>query len=73
MISTIDVAIILVYLAAMLAIGFFVGRKETADDFFVNRRKTRTALLVFTLVSTSAGMGTFLGISAAAYETGVSY
>lgn len=73
MISAIDWIIILVYLGLMLLVGFLVGKKESIEDFLVNSRKTKTALLVFTIVSTSVGMGAFLGTASSAYQTGISY
>ena len=73
MLSTIDIVIIVGYLVAMLILGFVLGRKETADGFFVNSRKTRTFLLIFTALSTSVGAGTVIGVAGAAYNTGISF
>lgn len=73
MISLIDTAIIIGYLLVMLIIGFVVGKRENLEGYLVNNRRTKTVLLIFTIVSTSVGMGVFLGISSEAYKTGISY
>jgi SSS family solute:Na+ symporter len=69
----IDLAIVLAYLAIVLVVGFFLGRKETAEGFFVNERKTKLFLLIFTALSTSIGSGTVIGVASAGYESGVSF
>ena len=66
-------SIIIIYLVVMLIIGLVVGKRENLEGYLVNNRKTKTLLLIFTIVSTGIGMGTFLGISSAAYQTGISY
>lgn len=71
-ISFLDIFIILIYLFVMLGVGFFLGRKESSEGFFVNNRKTKTFLLVFTAVSTSVGGGTVIGMASAAYSSGIS-
>src|SRR3972149_10226576 len=72
-ISTLDIGIIFVYVLVMLGIGFFLGRKEDSEGFFVNNRKTKTFLLIFTALSTSVGAGSILGVASAAYTTGISF
>ncbi|HII15419.1 MAG TPA: sodium:solute symporter family protein [Nanoarchaeota archaeon] len=57
----------------MLIVGFLVGKRENIEGYLVNNRKTKTILLIFTIVSTSVGMGVFLGISSEAYKNGISY
>ena len=73
MISLIDLLIISVYLFIILIIGFLVGKKENLEGYLVNNRKTKSILLVFTIVSTTVGMGVFLAISSASYKNGISY
>lgn len=72
-ISTLDSSILLIYLIIVLAVGYFLGRKENAEGFFVNNRKTRTILLIFTALTTSVGSGTVIGVAGAAYDTGLSF
>ncbi len=73
MVSVIDIAIILVYMAAMLFVGLFLFKRETLEDFFVNKRKTKLLLLVFSGVSTNVGAGTIIGSVTSAYDTGISF
>jgi SSS family solute:Na+ symporter len=73
MISELDIGILLAYIILMLVIGIFVGRKENIEDFLVNRRKTKTFFLAFTVISTNVGAGTIAAISAASYSSGISY
>lgn len=73
MLNLLDIIIVFAYLFIILIIGFSVGRKETLDDFFVNSRKTKLWLLVFSIISTNFGAATYIGITSAAYDTGISY
>lgn len=68
-----DLLIIAVYLAGLVYVGCWVLRKGSLEEFLVNDRKTKLFLLVFTIISSNVGMGTFLGLSSAAFETGISY
>jgi len=70
--STLDLAIIVAYIVVILAVGFYVGKKEKLDDFLVNRRKTKLMLLVTSLVSSTAGAGFIFGTASGAYQSGVS-
>lgn len=72
-ISYVDVTIIVGYLVAVLGFGFFLSKRESVDDFFVNNRKTKLFLLIFTALSTSVGAATVLGVAGAAYTTGISF
>lgn len=69
----IDLLIIFAYLVAMLAIGAIVSKKETLNGFLVGDRKVRTSFLIFSVVSTNVGAGSIVALSAAAYDTGISY
>ena len=71
--APIDLTIIILYLTAMLVIGYLLGRHENAAGFFVNNRRTRATLLVFTALSTSIGAGSVIGVASAAYDTGLSF
>ena len=68
-----DLAIILVYLAAILAFALVIGRAVDLEGFLVNNRRTRTLFVVFTVLSTNVGAGTYAGIASAGYESGVAY
>ncbi|MEX1027417.1 MAG: sodium:solute symporter family protein [Candidatus Paceibacterota bacterium] len=71
--SPIDLGIIIVYLVGILLFGWWLSRKESADDYFVNGRKTPVWLLLFTLISTAIGAGTLIGTAGETYKTGLSF
>jgi len=71
-ISSLDLGIIGVYLLGIFLLGIILSRKETSEDYFVNSRKTRFWLLIFTSISTSIGAASFIGIIGSAYDTGIS-
>jgi Na+/proline symporter len=73
MASPLDLFVILVYLAVVLAVVIIVGRRENLEGFLVNNRKTRTALLVASSASTWIGAGALIGVAGAAYATGISF
>jgi SSS family transporter len=67
---TIEILIILLYLAAMLAIGFIVQRRggvETSKGYLVANRNVGPLLIGGTLFATFWGGGTLLGGAGAAY------
>ncbi|QSZ68061.1 hypothetical protein RJ40_11425 [Methanofollis aquaemaris] len=68
---SIEVLIILLYLALMLAIGFFVQRRgavETSKGYLVANRNIGPVLIGGTLFATFWGGGTLLGGAGAAYD-----
>ena len=67
----VDKGIIVVYFAAMIAIGVLLySRMQSFDDFLVAGRKMTAPLLVCTLVSTYYGLGVLLAGSEISYESG---
>src|SRR3989344_6053135 len=70
---TLDYVIILIYLLVILLVGYFRGRNEHLLDFTVNRRRTSTLLLTTSRLSTAIGVGSFLGVAAESYRTGISF
>lgn len=70
--SSIDVAIVAVYLAALFLWAIVIGMRETADDFLVFSRKAPFWLVVFSVISTWVGVGTTVATAASGYETGIS-
>jgi len=72
-IPALDITIIVIYLTAMLGLGFYLGRKESLEGFFVNNRRTKLFLLIFTALSTSMGAGSVIGVVSASYNSGISY
>lgn len=71
MASPIDLAIVFGYLALMLLIGFLVSRKEDAEGYFVNNRRTRTMLLLTATISTMVGAGAIIGTASVTYQSGI--
>ena len=71
--SSIMVALV-VYLAVILCIGLFVGRKnKNASDYLVGSKQIPTGVLILTLTATIFGGGLFVGRAQLAYISGVPY
>jgi len=73
MLATADVVVIVFYLLLVLSVGVWAGFRQSLEGFWVNRRRTQTALLVFTVVSAKIGAGATIGIVSSAYETGIGF
>jgi len=70
--SAIDYAIVLSYVAGMLAIGAAVSRHIRGfDDYFVAGHRMTAPLLICTLVSTYYGLDVLFGGSEVSYQEGV--
>lgn len=68
----VDTAIVVAYLAGMLAVGVWVSRRIGGfKDFFVAGGRMTTPILVCTLVSTYYGLDVTFGTSETAYAEGV--
>lgn len=72
MTEQIDIAIVAVYIIAMLAWGIYVGIQQDTDDFLVFSRKAPFILVLFSLISTWVGSGTTVATAASGYSTGLS-
>ena len=60
--SILDWIIVLLYLVAMLAIGFFArGKIETMDDFILGGKRFGRLALIGTIESTMVGSGMTMG------------
>jgi len=71
-ISAIDLAIIAVYFVVVLAIGFWVARKtETGEDLFLAGRSLTWGVIGFSLFASNISSTTLIGLSGAAYATGI--
>ena len=70
--TIIDSIIIISYIVLLLVVGIVVGLRETADDFLIFSRRAKVFLVLFSMVSTWVGVGTFIGTSAGGYDTGIS-
>ncbi|MFP1678164.1 sodium:solute symporter [Alloalcanivorax sp. C16-2] len=69
--ATLDWAVLLVYLAAILLIGFHFARRNTnTEEYFVGGRRFRGWVIGLSLVGTSISSVTFLAYPADAFKTG---
>ena len=67
-----DWLIIALYLAGMLAVGFWLMRKHrNFDSYFLANRSLTTPILVCTLVSTYYGIDVLFGTSEIGFESGL--
>ncbi|MCQ6261211.1 sodium/solute symporter [Alcanivorax sp. MM125-6] len=69
--ATLDWAVLLAYLAAILLIGFYFARRNTStEEYFVGGRRFRGWVIGLSLVGTSISSVTFLAYPADAFKTG---
>ena len=73
MLTRLDLVVIFIYLFGILIFSAFIGRKLDLEGFLVNRRATKLAFLVFTVVSTNVGAGTIVAVCSAGYSSGIAY
>ena len=72
LISPIDIAVVVAYLACMIGIGVYVFRKVPSfEEFMVAGRSMTTPILVCTLASTYYGLEDLFGTSEFAYNDGI--
>ena len=70
--SSIDVIVLVAYLAGTVALGFAVGRKlKTGKDFFLAGRALPWWAVGFSLVATDIGGTDIIGVGGAAYRHGL--
>lgn len=71
-ISNIDIAIVLGYLVLVLIIGFWVARRtKTGDELFLGGRSFGWGLIALSLFASNISSSTIIGLSGAAYTTGI--
>lgn len=64
---------IIIYALILVALGAFIGRKaRSASDFFVAGRNFNSGLLFTTLIAANLGAGSTVGVTALAYQHGLS-
>lgn len=69
----IDLALIVVYLAAVIALGFYLGKKHhDAEDYFLAGRRMIWPLVGISLFASNISSTTLIGLSGDAYATGIS-
>lgn len=70
--GTIDYAILLIYLAAMVWIGFlFAGKQKTAEDFFLAGRKMPWLAVAMSMYASLTSAVTYMGLPGLAYRSNV--
>jgi solute:Na+ symporter, SSS family len=68
----VDVAIIAIYFAAVLGIGFYLkGRSSTGEDFFLAGREMTAWIAGLSFLSANLGSLELMGWAAAAYQYGI--
>ncbi|MEE2674601.1 MAG: hypothetical protein VX466_12450, partial [Myxococcota bacterium] len=71
-ISSIDLAIVVVYLLMMLGVGYYIYRKAPSlEEYLLAGRTMTTPILICTLASTYYGLDVLFGTSELAYNDGV--
>ncbi|TPN84008.1 sodium:solute symporter [Aquimarina algicola] len=71
-ISNIDLIVIGVYFIAVMAIGLYVARgTKTGEDLFLGGRSFGWALIGFSLFASNISTSTIIGLSGAAYKSGI--
>jgi len=71
-ISNIDIGIIIAYFAFVMGIGFYVSRRtKTSEDLFLGGRSFTYGLIGLSLFASNISSATLVGLSGAAYSTGV--
>ncbi|MBQ7543642.1 MAG: sodium:solute symporter family protein [Synergistaceae bacterium] len=64
---------IILYAVILVALGAFIGRRaKSASDFFVAGRNFGSGLLFTTLIAANLGAGSTVGVTALAYQWGLS-
>jgi SSS family solute:Na+ symporter len=72
MIHNIDIGIIIAYFIIVLGIGLWVARKtETGEDLFLGGRSFGWGLIGLSLFASNISSSTIIGLSGAAYSTGI--
>jgi SSS family solute:Na+ symporter len=71
-ISNIDIAIIIGYFVLVLTIGFWIARRtKTGEDLFLGGRTFGWGLIGLSLFASNISSSTIIGLSGAAYTTGI--
>ena len=64
-------ALLLAYATLLTAVGWWVGRRATAGDFFVAGRRLSAPLLAATLLAANIGAGSTVGAAGLGYRDGL--
>ena len=69
----ITLLIIIIYLFLTFVIAWYFSRKESLEDYFLNKKKTNLWLMTFSTVATVFGAGASVAIVSEVYNSGISY
>jgi len=71
--ETIDISVILVYLAGLLVLGYYIGRKQHTDkDYFLGGRNLKWWMVGMSMVVSDIGALELVGIAGSSYVFGLS-
>ena len=71
-ISNIDIGIVIGYFILVLCIGFYIARRtKTGEDLFLGGRSFGWGLIGLSLFASNISSSTIIGLSGAAYTTGI--
>ena len=71
-ISNIDIGIVISYFILVLCIGFYIARRtKTGEDLFLGGRSFGWGLIGLSLFASNISSSTIIGLSGAAYTTGI--
>jgi solute:Na+ symporter, SSS family len=69
----IDIAILIIYMLAMLGIGYyFMMRNKTTEDYFVSGRNMKSWHVGLSVVATDVGGGFSIGLGGLGFAMGIS-
>ncbi len=72
--SFIDIIIVIVYMAATTALGFFIGRKQkTTTDYFLGGKNIPWIAVTLSIVATETSVLTFISIPAVSYQGNLTF
>ncbi len=72
--GTLDVVIVVAYMAVSAAAGAWIGRKQTTTtDYFLAGRQIPWPAVAFSIVATETSVLTFIGIPALAYQGNLTF
>ncbi|KPJ96620.1 MAG: sodium:solute symporter [Gammaproteobacteria bacterium SG8_11] len=72
--TTIDLIIVMVYLAASASVGVWIGRKQkNTTDYFLGGRQIPWFAVTFSIVATETSVLTFISIPAVSYQGNLTF
>ncbi len=71
--STLDILIVIAWLLITSLAGFLAGFYTNFEGYWLNNKKTKSSVLVYTIVATQVGGGTLIGIASSTYKNGLGF